>query len=304
MDPMIPAVLYSVAQLAGKLVDACLGESAPKLLSTFVGGFLGNAADRVVVSTWSKGVSFLQSLRTTDPQLNHDLERATREAYLVATLELVRQAKLRLQVATAASQLTTAGDADTLNLLDAAIQRDRKNVANTLPAPLHDTHLLLIGPEQTQQERLQRLHATLRANLDADVARWAPGRHFPDALQTLLTNGWTIDTTFQQQVPRDWYSLIAIAFVEKRKTSERLRAVFQSRMLAAIVEREPRAATLATFDGFTTELDRITAGTSIHRTAPCRVELRLASAYSYGMLSAWIPFVRIAADYGIGCRQR
>ena len=109
---MEPLSLALMAAAAGKVVDHLLGDGANKLVATIVGGVLGNHADRVVQGAISSSRRFFENLRTQDPSLNHDLERATREAYLLATLELVRQAELRTELGS--SRLLTAGDDESL----------------------------------------------------------------------------------------------------------------------------------------------------------------------------------------------
>ncbi|MCW5977329.1 MAG: hypothetical protein KIT09_04595 [Bryobacteraceae bacterium] len=123
---------------------------------------------------------FFKNLRTQDPALNHDLERATREAYLLATLELIRQAELRTSVVTSASRLRTAGDTESLGMLRRAVERDLRDSGKTASRPLADAHLFLIDPELAPSVRLTRLRLTLTANLREDLDRWLPdGRGQP-----------------------------------------------------------------------------------------------------------------------------
>jgi hypothetical protein len=249
------ATLSVVSAVCGKAIDAVLGDHAPKLLSTLVGGVLGNVADRVVCE---KTPAFLRSLRTTDPVLNHDLERSTREAYLLATLELVRQSEVRARVGSAASTLRSGGVEETLAKLRKAIEADLKDVGNTLPEPVTDASLLLLDPHTAPARRMEEMRRNLRSNLEADTARWLGGGQLPEVVETLLAKGWTIDTKYQNNVPRDWYGLIALAFIEKLKRSERLSRVFEAKLLAEIAVKEPRAAAIGTFVGFTGELDKLT----------------------------------------------
>ncbi|MCW5977328.1 MAG: hypothetical protein KIT09_04590 [Bryobacteraceae bacterium] len=85
----------------------------------------------------------------------------------------------------------------------------------------------------------------------------APGRPRPAVIEELLEKGWSIDTRFQKNVTRDWYGLVAIAFIEKLKTTPRVATVFESKLLAEIAAREPAAAPIASFDGFSTEFERL-----------------------------------------------
>ena len=132
-------------------------------------------------------------------------------------------------------------------------------MGNTLPQALPGAELFLLDPALAPAERLERLRSVLRSNLETDLARWLDGLARPVVLDELLSKGWTIDTKFAQGVPRDWQSLVALAFVEKLKTDTRLSRVFEAKLLAQVAAGEPRAAGIATFDGFTGQLGRLAA---------------------------------------------
>ena len=193
---MEPISLAIMAAAAGKAVDSLLGDQANKLVASIVGGVIGNRADRLVCGATRASWDFFRNLRSEDPALNHDLERGTREAYLLATLELLRQAEHRVEVGGA--RLLGAGDAEALAALRRGAEADLRDVGNTLPEPLPDAHLFLIDPALAPAERLDRMRATLRTNLTRDFARWWPDRDVPPIVETLLASGWTIDTKFRQ----------------------------------------------------------------------------------------------------------
>jgi hypothetical protein len=255
MEPVTLSLTLMTA-VAGRVVDWLLDGKAEKLMTSAVGGIIGNRADTLVCSAAQSSWTFFRNLRTQDPALNHDLERATRESYLLATLELIRQAELRTELGP--SMLLGAGEADALAAIRRGIEADLRNIDNTLPRPLTDAHLFLIDPETAPSARLANLRQTLRTNLSEDLARWLPGVAVPRVVEELLRDGWVISTAHVQSVRRDWHGLIAIAFVEKLKTLPRLAAVFESRLLAQIASREPAAAPIATFEGLTTTFETIT----------------------------------------------
>src|SRR5262249_35421512 len=149
-----------------------------------------------------------ERLGQENPQLNLDLERATWEAYLVAALELIRQAELRSELSS--SHLLTAGDADALRRIRKGIEADLHQIEKILPERLPDVHLLAVGPDGAPPDRLNPLRNMLRANLFRDFARWLPDRDVPRVIDELLDDGWVVLTDAQQQVSRDWYSLISI----------------------------------------------------------------------------------------------
>ncbi|HXG72915.1 MAG TPA: tetratricopeptide repeat protein [Gemmatimonadaceae bacterium] len=253
---MEPVSLWLMTAVAGKVLDSMLGDRANRLIAAVVGGVIGNRADRLVCEAAGSSWNFFKNLRTQDPNLNHDLERATREAYLLATLELIRQAELRTEIDS--SRFLTAGNAEALATIRRAIEADLRNIDNTLPQPLTDAHLFLIDPDAAPAERLGRLRDTLRRNLTQDFSRWLPDGQEPTVVNTLLRDGWLISTARVGNVARDWYSLIAIAFIEKVKTNPRLSTVFESKLLAQIASREPAAAPVASFQGLAANLEAIT----------------------------------------------
>jgi hypothetical protein len=242
-------------------LSVCLAAVSPVLSAILspkdvIAGVLGNRADAILVG----GARFLRKrlldLPTEDPALNHDLERGTREAYLVATLELIEQALLRGEAAR--GQLMSAGLDDALTQVKRAITIDLENVADTLPRPLDDPHLFLLDSDAAPAAGSNRLRDTLRRNLADDFSRWLPGRAIPTVVEELLRDGWMISTSHHKNVRRDWYSLIGIAFVEKLKTTPRLATVFESRLLAQIAAREPAAAPIASFAGFQAKFGELT----------------------------------------------
>jgi len=248
-----------MAAAAGKVVDSLLGGQANPLVAAIVGGVIGNRADGAVCAAFSASWDYFKNLRTTDPPLNRDFERATREAYLVATIELIRQAEQRLEVASAGATLFRADQKTLTGQLRRGAEADLRDVGNKLPAPVDDAHLLLLDSGSAQQDRIRRLREALESNLKRDANRWLNGAAIPEAVTELLAKGWMIDTAHQKGVQRDWHSLIAIAFIEKVKSDPRLAAVFQSRLLARIAEQDSGAASIATMDRFTARLDELAA---------------------------------------------
>ena len=259
LNPAAPTIILALAgniadALMDKAVNSELQMKANKQTSTLFGAALGNLADSRICEIT---LAFLANLRTTDPNLNYDLERIAREAYLLATLEMVRQAENRVVVASAGATLLGVGAVDTLAPLRSGIEADLKNVAGTLPRPLPEPQALLLDPGQSPADRMVQMRAILRANLDTDAARWLNRQPLPHQVADLLENGWTIDTNFIPKVSRDWFSLIALAFVENLKATTRLSRLFESEFLAEIASHEPQAAVMATFAGFTAQLEKL-----------------------------------------------
>ena len=152
--------LWGVGQAATKLLEPVPGWE--------VGGWIGSRADALLCRY---GGEFLRGLRTTEPALNRaDKERATREAYLVATVELVRRAELRKQVGSSGQRLRTAGTGETLAAMRRGVEADFQNVGITLPQPLRDVELLL-EPERAPEEWRERIRETLVSAIDRRLER-------------------------------------------------------------------------------------------------------------------------------------
>ena len=256
---MEPISLAIMAAAAGKVLESLLGESANKLVASIVGGVIGNRADWIVCRATGSSWNFFQNLRTSDPALNHDLSARPAKRTLLATLELIRQAELQIELGAAGTRLLTAGDGAKLAAVRRAVDADLRDIDDVLPTAVPDAYLFVIDPDLAPAARLSRLRDTLRANLAEDFARWLPGGDVPAVVDTLLDSGWLIDTKVHRGVPRDWFSLIAIAFVEKLKTTPRVAAIFEARLLARLAAAEPAASSIASFAGFTANLDAITA---------------------------------------------
>jgi len=258
-------------QLIYKGAEVLLEDEAGKVAATMTGGVIGNRIDYAVCRVFGKSKSYFDSLRTHDPALNHDIERSTRKAYLEATLELVLEARRRVEGST---------DRRVLRALEGAIRKDLNNVEDTLPKPLVDARLFLVDSGIAPPERVARLTETLEVNFKADMSRWmanlelstldivasVAGKiksrkqeklHYAAVIEELLGSGWTVDTKSQRNIKRDWYNLIAIAFMEELKSNQRLANVFQTKLLAEMAVEEPRAAPIASFDNFASHFAQI-----------------------------------------------
>ncbi|MCA2970322.1 MAG: hypothetical protein INH43_17550 [Acidobacteriaceae bacterium] len=130
---------------------------------------------------------------------------------------------------------------------------DLRNAGNTLPQPLQDVELLL-APERAPEERRERIRQTLREMLGEDGRRWTGEAGLPGVVEDLLLESWRIDTRHQRDVPRDWDSLIALAFVEKLKSDERMRTIFETWLLARLAAAAPELGGMAQWPEFVERL--------------------------------------------------
>jgi len=228
------------------------GEGVGKIGAAIASGILGNRSDGLVCGVLGSARDYFSRLRTTDPGVNHDLEWAAQKAYLVATQELARQALIRLEVTPAWQIWRPAVDQ-----IRREIKQDLANEGRTLAERIPDVELWLLDESKQPAERMQRLRKAMETKLRADIRnRWTAGE-VPDVIDDLLRTGWRIDTAQITNVDRDWHGLIAIAFMEELKRSPRLAAIFQSKLLVEMANREPVLQPVASFPQFQLELDKL-----------------------------------------------
>lgn len=142
------------------------------------------------------------------------------------------------------------------------IKRDLANEGRTLAARIPDVELWLLDESKQPAERMQLLRTAMEDKLRHDIRnRWTDGKVpaviVPAVIEDLLKTGWQIDTARLKNVDRNWHGLMAIAFMEELKRSPRLAAIFQSKLLVEIANREPQLQPVATFAQFQTELDKV-----------------------------------------------
>lgn len=180
IETSLPVVLFALG--AAPVINS--------FLASAVGGIIGNRADWLLCRAFQSSRNYFEKLSTDQAKLNHDLARATRKAYLVATSELLRHAQIRSQASGSSSTFFNNSDPQTLAKLLSGLEADFQDVENTLPTPVAGIEALLLDPETAPAQRRQKLFETLNANLLQDFNRWAPNRPMPPAIQDLLVTGW------------------------------------------------------------------------------------------------------------------
>ena len=218
MDPVSIAVLLPA-------VYAVVAQHGPDILTHVVGAELHDKL--------KGGYEYLRSL---NPQLNHDLQRAFRLAYLRAIQQLIQAAKDSLPSAQGfLSQTDRAEQAPLFEKLANAVESERKRLDEPTAAlniPHCQPEVLLALQKSSAAERFQEL---LHQDLKNDIGRWLPNQAPPPAIAGFLREGWT-DIKFGQAIRRTWLGCMAEAFVEllKEHGNEPLRTVFQTRQLLVI----------------------------------------------------------------------
>jgi hypothetical protein len=235
-----------------------------RLLTDGVTGIVGNRVDDVAWWATRKGWKRLQELRTTDPKINHDLQRALRKSYLLATQELLRQSQERMRVQSAAvrvlSNSAERNDEELAGRARRAVETELNTMGSSLPElSTGDADLLVLDDSLAPEDRLQRMHASQMDMLRQDMARWLGDaeQSWIPVLDHLLEHGWIIQLESGITVQRHWHQLISMAFVEELKNDERLRAVFEARILAELKNRDTRLAPVSDFAGFQEAFDRV-----------------------------------------------
>jgi len=243
MDPFL------LLPIAAKTVEVASSYAFPKALD----GILGNQGYAIAVGVARRAGRVLRELRTKEPDLNHDLQRAVRQAHLLAAEELTRVALDKAR----AEKRALFDDAPALAQIQKAIQAELAALPNSLPETAIDDVDLLVGDDDTApEERLTGLRERQEKALHDDLTRWLGTATHPPSIQRMLCDGWTIRLRSGEDVKRDWSSLVSIAFMETLKRDERVRAVFDSRILAELKHR-PALASISGFDGFQRAFDTV-----------------------------------------------
>jgi hypothetical protein len=241
-----------MVEFAVSVLYQALNLVAGHLMKTARDGIIGNRADAAAGWALKKGWRALQELRTSNPNLNHDLQRSLRKAYLLATQEMVRQSEQRL-----GGLLASDLKQDTQRI-SKAIEGELNGLHKALPdAELGDADLLVLDESIAPRARWDAMRASQRALLVRDVSRWLDQKAPPPIFDELLDGGWHVKLESGESVHRDWHELISIAFVEELKSEPRVRAVFESRILAELKNRDPQLAPVGTFAGFQDAFDRV-----------------------------------------------
>jgi hypothetical protein len=258
-------------RLVGQVASSLLPDSPIEAIKQ---GVIGNRADDLAVAVARKSWQALKELRTSDPALNHDLQRAIRKAYLLATQELVRQAEDRMRRLRTVRRVLDESDEHDIQAMRKAVEKELNRLDQTLPeVDVRDADLLVLDEGTAPAARWAAMRLRQQETLKADVESWIGRPVWPKVLAELLANGWQIELSDKRIVERDWHALIAIAFVEQLKVEPRLRAVFEARVLAELKNREPALAPVSSFNGFEAifdklqpPLERIERGVEVIRT--------------------------------------
>ncbi len=214
-------------------------------LGAAIGGIIGNRADHIFCSVMREVVN---RLRQGGPPVNHDLQRAVREAYLQATLvvcyALYEERGVPPQV-WRRDLRTVLRRPDEIRWLDKVcrwIDEELRQLpkATYQPPPTdadHQIELLLQPKGTTAEQRAKELADKLKQSLLEEVRRFGEP---PERFVQMIQQGWTLTQPDKTEVRLDWFDLLCAFFVNTLKTTPKVRAIFEGKLLANLaVESVP-----------------------------------------------------------------
>jgi hypothetical protein len=140
------------------------------------------------------------------------------------------------------------------------VEKELDKIEGALPELMtNDADLLVLDESLAPADRLRQMRAGQIEMLRRDMPIWLEekGQSWIPVVDDLLAHGWLIHLKSGAAIQREWHQLISMAFVEELKGEQRLRAVFESRILAELKNRDNRLAQVSEFAGFQQVFDSI-----------------------------------------------
>jgi len=206
-------------------------------LGAAVGGIVGNRADDIFCRVMQEVVN---RLRQGGPPVNHDLQRAVREAYLRATLvvcyALYEEQRVPPQLLKRDLRVVLRRP-DEIRWLDEVcrwIDKELRQLpkATYEPPPTdadHQIELLLQPKGTTAEQRAKELADRLKQSLLDELRRFGEP---PERFVQIIQQGWTHTQPDKTGVRLDWFDLLCAFFVHTLKTNQNVRAIFEGQLLA------------------------------------------------------------------------
>ena len=197
-----------------------------QIVGSVIGGWLGNRSDHYLCKAYN---IVFERLKNESEPVNHDIQRAVREAYLKATLVTCqRLLKRKYTVIDQLLHFDTWDLKDLVGYLKKQLRQLQKaTFVHTADPIATDYTLLLQSRNVSAQERIGDLKRELRRQVVAELTK--TGYLVEDDLKKAIMDGWTEDGK-----PLDWYDLVCAYFTENLKTNERLRTIVQTELLQAV----------------------------------------------------------------------
>jgi len=215
------------------------------LLSAAIGGIIGNRTDEIFCRVMQEVVN---RLRQGGSPVNHDLQRAVREAYLRATLVVcyaLYEERGVLPQVWRRDLRTVLCPPDEIRWLDKVcrwINEELRQLPKATYQPPstdadHQIELLLQPKGTTAEQRAKELADKLKQSLLEEVRRFGEP---PERFVQMIQQGWTLTQPDKTEVRLDWFDLLCAFFVNTLKTNQEVRAIFEGKLLANLaVESVP-----------------------------------------------------------------
>jgi len=262
-------------------------------LGACVGGIVGNRADKVYCDVMG---GLVERLHEGDLPVNGDVQRGIRKAYIQATLVVIDKclSQLGVEPTTVGKGLGRFGIQSTivgrrrdkvghgdeeevawLEDVQRAYREELRNLPdNNAPRPTPEAEArieLLLQPRGVAaQDRAIELQESLKHGLIDELRQRFGYRDLVAVrhLDTLLQQGWDEPARSDEVVHLDWFQAFRAFFAEEYKTNERLRGIFEGKLLAQLsVDGAPLSpqldAFLSQFDGLRQTLDEIRGHTAL-----------------------------------------
>jgi tetratricopeptide (TPR) repeat protein len=215
------------------------------LLGVAIGGIIGNRADHIFCRVMREVVNRLQK---GGSPVNHDLQRAVREAYLRATLVVcyaLYEERGVLPQVWRRDLRTVLCPPDEIRWLDKVcrwINEELRQLPKATYQPPstdadHQIELLLQPKGTTAEQRAKELADKLKQSLLEEVRQFGEP---PERFVQMIQQGWTLTQPDKTEVRLDWFDLLCAFFVNTLKTNQEVRAIFEGKLLANLaVESVP-----------------------------------------------------------------
>jgi tetratricopeptide (TPR) repeat protein len=214
-------------------------------LGAAIGGIIGNRSDEIFCRVMREVVN---RLRQGGSPVNHDLQRAVRGAYLRATRAvchaLYEERGVPPQV-WRRDLRTVLRRPDEIRWLDKVcrwIDEELRQLPKATYQPPstdadHQIELLLQPKGTTAEQRAKELADKLKQSLLEEVRRFGEP---PERFVQMIQQGWTLTQPDKTEVRLDWFDLLCAFFVNTLKTTPKVRAIFEGKLLANLaVESVP-----------------------------------------------------------------
>jgi tetratricopeptide (TPR) repeat protein len=215
------------------------------LLGVAIGGIIGNRADHIFCRVMQEVVN---RLRQGGSPVNHDLQRAVRGAYLRATRAVCHALYEERGVPPQVWRhdlRTVLRRPDEIRWLDKVcrwINEELRQLPEATYQPPstdadHQIELLLQPKGTTAEQRAKELADKLKQSLLEEVRRFGEP---PERFVQMIQQGWTLTQPDKTEVRLDWFDLLCAFFVNTLKTTPKVRAIFEGKLLAHLaVESVP-----------------------------------------------------------------